>query len=110
MLYIVGAYWFTSSTSFANPAVTLARALTNTFAGIAPAHVAGFMVAQAAGAIVAVFVMRVLNGSTQTAPSKTQVYADFEKAMSSDGSAASRRRLCHQPTSCHCPSLNPTRR
>src|SRR5215467_6562816 len=61
MLYIVGAYWFTSSTSFANPAVTLARALTNTFAGIAPAHVAGFMVAQAAGAIAAVFAMRLLN-------------------------------------------------
>jgi glycerol uptake facilitator-like aquaporin len=62
-LYIVAAYWFTSSTSFANPAVTLARALTNTFAGIAPAHVAGFMVAQAAGAIAAVFVIRALTGT-----------------------------------------------
>jgi glycerol uptake facilitator-like aquaporin len=60
-LYIVGAYWFTSSTSFANPAVTLARALTDTFAGIAPAHVAGFMAAQAAGAICAVGVSRFLN-------------------------------------------------
>jgi glycerol uptake facilitator-like aquaporin len=60
-LYIVGAYWFTSSTSFANPAVTLARALTDTFAGISPAHVAGFMAAQAAGAICAVGVSRLLN-------------------------------------------------
>jgi glycerol uptake facilitator-like aquaporin len=56
-LYIVGAYWFTSSTSFANPAVTLARALT----GIAPAHVAGFMAAQALGAIAAVVAIRLLN-------------------------------------------------
>lgn len=62
-LYIVAAYWFTSSTSFANPAVTLARALTNTFAGIAPAHVLGFMAAQAAGAIGAVFVIRALNSA-----------------------------------------------
>jgi len=51
--YIVGAYWFTSSTSFANPAVTLARALTNTFAGIRPADVVGFVVAQLAGALAA---------------------------------------------------------
>lgn len=48
--YIVGAYWFTSSTSFANPAVTLARAATDTFAGIRPADVPGFVVAQALGA------------------------------------------------------------
>lgn len=59
-LYIVAAYWFTSSTSFANPAVTLARALTDTFAGIAPAHVIGFITAQAVGAIAAVFVIRAL--------------------------------------------------
>jgi glycerol uptake facilitator-like aquaporin len=48
--YIVAAYWFTASTSFANPAVTLARSLTDTFAGIRPADVAGFIGAQAAGA------------------------------------------------------------
>ncbi len=47
--YITGAYWFTSSTSFANPAVTIARALSDTFAGIAPASVAGFIAAQFAG-------------------------------------------------------------
>jgi len=45
-LYITGAYWFTASTSFANPAVTVARSLSNSFAGIAPASVAGFIAAQ----------------------------------------------------------------
>jgi glycerol uptake facilitator-like aquaporin len=48
--YIVAAYWFTASTSFANPAVTLARSLTDTFAGIRPADVVGFIAAQAVGA------------------------------------------------------------
>ena len=52
--YITGAYWFTSSTSFANPAVTFARSLTNTFAGIQPNHVPGFIVAEIAGGAVAV--------------------------------------------------------
>jgi glycerol uptake facilitator-like aquaporin len=47
--YITGAYWFTSSTSFANPAITLARSLTDTFAGIRPADVPGFVAAQCAG-------------------------------------------------------------
>jgi glycerol uptake facilitator-like aquaporin len=49
-LYITSAYWFTASTSFANPAVTVARSLSNTFAGIAPASVVAFIVAQLAGA------------------------------------------------------------
>jgi glycerol uptake facilitator-like aquaporin len=49
-LYITSAYWFTASTSFANPAVTIARALTDTFAGIAPGDVPGFIAAQLAGA------------------------------------------------------------
>jgi glycerol uptake facilitator-like aquaporin len=49
-LYIVAAYWFTASTSFANPAVTIARALTDTFAGIAPGSVAPFIIAQGLGA------------------------------------------------------------
>jgi glycerol uptake facilitator-like aquaporin len=51
--YIVGAYWFTPSTSFANPAVTIARSLSNTFAGIRPADVPGFVAAQLLGAVVA---------------------------------------------------------
>jgi glycerol uptake facilitator-like aquaporin len=59
-LYIVGAYWFTASTSFANPAVTLARSLTNSFAGIAPAGVFAFVLAQCVGAVCAVAVARVL--------------------------------------------------
>ena len=57
-LYIIGAYWFTASTSFANPAVTLARAFTNSFAGIRPADAPGFMVAQIAGALSATFLFR----------------------------------------------------
>ena len=52
-LYIAAAYWFTSSTSFANPAITLARSLSDTFAGIAPANVPGFVLAQLAGALTA---------------------------------------------------------
>ena len=53
-LYITSAYWFTASTSFANPAVTIARSLSNTFAGIAPGNVAAFIAAQLAGMIAAV--------------------------------------------------------
>lgn len=55
-LYITGAYWFTSSTSFANPAVTIARAFSDTFAGIYPGHVPAFIVAQ----IVAVVIGHIL--------------------------------------------------
>ena len=53
-LYITSAYWFTASTSFANPAVTIARSLSNTFAGIAPAGVLAFIAAQLLGAALAV--------------------------------------------------------
>ena len=56
--YIVAAYWFTASTSFANPAVTLARSMSDTFAGIRPADVLGFMVAQMLGAISATYLFR----------------------------------------------------
>jgi glycerol uptake facilitator-like aquaporin len=59
-LYIIGAYWFTASTSFANPAVTLARSFTNTFSGIAPSCVLAFMAAQAAGTIIAVLIAKYL--------------------------------------------------
>jgi glycerol uptake facilitator-like aquaporin len=54
--YITAAYWFTASTSFANPAVTLARSATNTFAGIRPVDAPGFILAQLAGAMVATLV------------------------------------------------------
>jgi glycerol uptake facilitator-like aquaporin len=53
-LYITAAYWFTASTSFANPAVAIARSLTNTFSGIRPIDLPGFIVAQLLGAICAV--------------------------------------------------------
>jgi glycerol uptake facilitator-like aquaporin len=56
--YIVAAYWFTSSTSFANPAVTVARAFTNTFAGIRPADVPAFVFAQVIGATIAAISFR----------------------------------------------------
>jgi len=51
--YITGAYWFTASTSFANPAVTIARAFTDTFAGIRPQDASGFIAAQLLGAAAA---------------------------------------------------------
>ena len=56
-LYITGAYWFTASTSFANPAVAIARAFTNTFSGIRPVDLPGFIVAQLLGAIAAMALM-----------------------------------------------------
>ena len=58
--YIGAAYWFTSSTSFANPAVTIARAFTDTFAGIAPGSIAGFVTAQLIGAVVGMALIAVL--------------------------------------------------
>ena len=59
-LYITSAYWFTASTSFANPAVTIARSLSDTFAGIAPTGVAPFIAAQIAGALAGVLLANVL--------------------------------------------------
>lgn len=56
-LYITAAYWFTSSTSFANPAVAIARSLTNTFAGIRPADLPGFIAAELIGAVAALMLM-----------------------------------------------------
>lgn len=60
--YITAAYWFTSSTSFANPAVTIARALTDSFAGIRPGDVPGFVLAQCLGGAAALGLMRWLEG------------------------------------------------
>jgi glycerol uptake facilitator-like aquaporin len=59
-LYITSAYWFTASTSFANPAVTVARAFTDTFSGINPAHAPAFILAQFVGALLCVLVMKPL--------------------------------------------------
>lgn len=64
--YITAAYWFTSSTSFANPAVTLARSLTNSFTGIRAADVPGFVVAQFTGAVLATMIFRwLLRGNSE---------------------------------------------
>jgi len=57
-LYITAAYWFTSSTSFANPAVAIARSMTNSFSGIRPADLPGFIAAELCGAVVALMLMR----------------------------------------------------
>src|SRR5271165_4018068 len=75
--YIAAAYWFTSSTSFANPAVTLARAVSDTFAGIRPVDAPGFIAAQVVAALVAVFYFRWLaSGAAKVArvlgPSKDE--------------------------------------
>jgi glycerol uptake facilitator-like aquaporin len=60
--YITSAYWFTASTSFANPAVTLARSASDTFAGIRPADAPGFIAAQLVGALAAIAVFRWMTG------------------------------------------------
>ncbi|HVW80792.1 MAG TPA: MIP/aquaporin family protein [Mycobacteriales bacterium] len=64
--YIGGAYFFTSSTSFANPAVTIGRAFTNTFAGIAPVSVPGFVAAQLVGAVLGLGLLALLYPSAET--------------------------------------------
>jgi glycerol uptake facilitator-like aquaporin len=69
--YITAAYWFTSSTSFANPAVTLARAASNTFAGIRPTDAPGFIVAQLVGAAAATSLFRWLVPSIETTETTT---------------------------------------
>jgi glycerol uptake facilitator-like aquaporin len=67
--YIVAAYWFTASTSFANPAITVARALTDSFAGIRPVDVAPFILAQLAGAVLALGLCRwLLEETTASKP------------------------------------------
>ena len=68
--YITAAYWFSSSTSFANPPVTIARSLTNSFSGIAPSSVIGFMTAQIIGSIVAMFVAQWLSNEITSVDSE----------------------------------------
>jgi glycerol uptake facilitator-like aquaporin len=76
--FIGSAYWFTSSTSFANPAVTIGRAFTNTFAGIAPASVAPFIGAQLAGAAVGLGIVHVLFGRPTPTPEPATPVASAE--------------------------------
>lgn len=66
--YITAAYWFTASTSFANPAVTLARSITDSFAGIRPLDVPGFIAAQVLGAVAATYLMTSLRSENAIAP------------------------------------------
>src|SRR4051812_46507739 len=68
-LYITAAYWFTSSTSFANPAVAIARSMTNTFSGIRPADLAGFVSAELCGAVAGLFLVNwLLRGGSEAVP------------------------------------------
>lgn len=76
--YIMAAYWFTASTSFANPAVTIARSMTNTFAGIRPGDVAGFVAAQLAGAFGATLLFRWLLPGMKTTAAEVLVRQDQE--------------------------------
>lgn len=76
--YIGAAYFFTSSTSFANPAITVGRMFSNTFAGIAPASVPGFVIAQALGACFAVVVIRALYPHVTPADAATVVVPHSE--------------------------------
>jgi glycerol uptake facilitator-like aquaporin len=66
--YITAAYWFTASTSFANPVVTIARSLTNTFSGIRPVDIAGFISAQLAGALAATLLFQWLAPTPEKGP------------------------------------------
>jgi glycerol uptake facilitator-like aquaporin len=72
-LYITAAYWFTASTSFANPAVAIARSLTNSFSGIRPLDVPAFVAAELIGALAALLFMRwLLRGGPATDPLSTE--------------------------------------
>jgi glycerol uptake facilitator-like aquaporin len=75
-LYITAAYWFTASTSFANPAVTIARAFSDTFAGIRIADVPAFVLAQLLGAAAALAICRLLLGASRNAANPVPVPAE----------------------------------
>ena len=83
--YITAGYWFTASTAFANPAVTLARSLTNTFAGIRPADVPGFIVAQFAGALAATLLFRWLMPALPVVAEDVVVPHPSQEEMTSHG-------------------------
>ena len=78
-LYITAGYWFTSSTSFANPAVTIARGLSDTFAGIDPTHISAFILVQLMAAIVATFTFRWLQDERQN---ETDKHASVKEVIS----------------------------
>ena len=78
--WIAGAYWFTASTSFANPAITIARSLSDTFSGIRPQDTPGFLVAQLAGAAVGLLLLRMLAEKAKAASAPGVGSAIAEKA------------------------------
>jgi arsenate reductase len=80
--YIGAAYWFTSSTSFANPAISVGRMFSDTFAGIAPASVPAFVAAQLAGGAVAIAVIRVLYPDLTPAEASEAIVAHHEPQLS----------------------------
>jgi glycerol uptake facilitator-like aquaporin len=82
--WIGAAYWFTASTSFANPAITIARSLSNTFSGIRPADVPGFIIAQLAGSLLALVVAQRLF-QTDPATSIERVVTDPSVVTSPQG-------------------------
>jgi arsenate reductase len=86
--YIGAAYWFTSSTSFANPAISVGRMSSNTFAGIAPASVPGFVVAQLVGGAVAIAVLRVLYPDITPEEAAAVALPHSERHAHSDGPVA----------------------
>jgi arsenate reductase len=88
--YIGGAYWFTSSTSFANPAVTVGRAFTDTFAGIAPGSVPGFVAAQLAGLLIGAVLLLALYPDAGRAADGIVVAHPEDPAARTDGRAGNR--------------------
>ena len=85
--YIGAAYFFTSSTSFANPAITVGRMFSNTFAGIAPASAPGFIIAQLIGGAVAIGVLRTLYPDVTPEEAADAVFPRTERDGSADGHA-----------------------
>lgn len=85
-LYVVAGYWFTASTCFANPAVVIARSLTNTFSGIRPMDVPWFILAEVFGALVSLVVLRWLlkSGSTQSASPASHIGSKLIKWFSAN--------------------------
>ena len=88
-LYITSAYWFTSSTSFANPAITIARSLSDSFAGIAPANVPAFVIAQLVGAgAAALFASQLFPDETEPMKARTTAYSPLPSAVASPANTA----------------------
>jgi arsenate reductase len=91
--YIGAAYWFTSSTSFANPAISVGRIFSDTFAGIAPASVPGFAIAQLAGGLVAIAVIRTLYPDVTPADAAAVVLPHDASPATADGAGSRSRQV-----------------